>query len=449
VAQVCIIGAGSSGIAACQVLQARGIEFDCFEKGSGIGGNWRYGNDNGMSSAYRSLFINTSRTMMEYATYPMPDEFPDYPHHTQIARYFESYVDHFGFRDKIAFRTEVARVEPAGDRWEVTLADGQSRRYDAVLVANGHHWDAKYPEPPFPGQDGFTGEQLHSHWYREPDQRFVDRNVLVLGIGNSATDIASETSRVSRMTYLAMRRGAYVLPKFIGGKPLDQLSPGWATRLPFQLTSPLLMRQINRLQGSMESYGLPTPDHKFGQAHPTVSAELLDRIGHGRVTVKPNLERIDGSRVHFADGTSETIDTIVWCTGYRITFPFLDDALLPTAGNQVSLYRRVVHPTRAGLYFIGLVQPLGAIMPIAERQAEWIADLLEGTAALPAPDRMRRSIEREDKALRKRYVASTRHTIQVDFHSYMRTLARERKRRRGVKRPLPAAAQPQLAASAA
>jgi cation diffusion facilitator CzcD-associated flavoprotein CzcO len=449
VAQVCIIGAGSSGIAACQVLQARGIEFDCFEKGSGIGGNWRYGNDNGMSSAYRSLFINTSRAMMEYATYPMPDEFPDYPHHTQIARYFEAYVDHFGFRDKIAFRTEVTRVEPAGDRWEVTLADGQSRSYDAVLVANGHHWDAKYPEPPFPGQDGFTGEQLHSHWYREPDERFVDRNVLVLGIGNSATDIASETSRVARMTYLAMRRGAYVLPKFIGGVPLDQLSPDWANRLPFKLTRPLLMREVNRVQGSMESYGLPQPDHKLGEAHPTVSADLLDRIGHGRITVKPNLDHIDGSLVHFADGTSETIDTIVWCTGYRITFPFLDDALLPTAGNQVSLYRRVVHPERAGLYFIGLVQPLGAIMPIAERQSEWIADLLEGTAALPAPDRMRRAIEREDKALRKRYIASTRHTIQVDFHTYMRALARERKRRRGIKRPLPASATPQLAATAA
>jgi cation diffusion facilitator CzcD-associated flavoprotein CzcO len=449
VAQVCIIGAGSSGIAACQVLQARGIAFDCFEKGSGVGGNWRYGNDNGMSSAYRSLFINTSRAMMEYATYPMPDDYPDYPHHTQIARYFEDYVDHFGFRDKISFNTEVARVEPADGGWDVTLGSGETRRYDAVLVANGHHWDAKYPEPAFPGQEGFTGEQLHSHWYREPDQRFVDRKVLVLGIGNSATDIACETSRVSRMTFLAMRRGAYVLPKFIGGVPLDQLSPSWANRLPFKLTAPLLMREVNRVQGSMESYGLPKPDHKLGQAHPTVSAELLDRIGHGRVTVKPNIARIEGSQVHFVDGTSESIDTIVWCTGYRITFPFLDDSVIGTAGNQVSLYRRVVHPEREGLYFIGLVQPLGAIMPIAERQAEWVADLLQGRAALPPPARMRRAIERDDRALRKRYVASTRHTIQVDFHAYMRELARERKRRRGVKHELPAVAAEPLAVRAA
>ncbi len=289
--------------------------------------------------------------------------------------------------------------------------------------------------------------KLHSHWYREPDERFVDRNVLVLGIGNSATDIAVETSRVSRMTYLAMRRGAYVLPKFVGGVPLDQLAPNWATRLPFQLTSPLLMRQIKRQQGPMEGYGLPTPDHKFGQAHPTVSADLLTRIGHGRVTVKPNIERIDGAVVHFVDGTSVHMDAIVWCTGYRITFPFLDREVMGTAGNHVPLYRRVVHPERSGLYFIGLVQPLGAIMPIAERQSEWVADLLEGKAALPEPQRMERAIEREERAMRKRYVASTRHTIQVDFHTYLRALSRERKRSRGVKRALPVAGErPRVAA---
>jgi hypothetical protein len=109
-----------------------------------------------------------------------------------------------------------------------------------------------------------------------------------------------------------------------------------------------------------------------------------------------------------------------------------------TAGNHVPLYRRVVHPERPGLYFIGLVQPLGAIMPIAERQAEWVADLFEGKAALPSAAKMERAIEREESAMRKRYVASTRHTIQVDFHVYMRLLNRERKRHRGEKRVLPA-----------
>jgi dimethylaniline monooxygenase (N-oxide forming) len=438
VGKVCIIGAGSSGIASCQVLQARGIEFDCFEKGSGVGGNWRYENDNGMSSAYRSLFINTSREMMSFASYPMPAEYPDYPHHSQIARYFDDYVDHFGLRDRIRFGTEVTRVRPADEgRWEVELDDGSTELYDAVMVANGHHWDARYPEPPFPGQETFSGEQLHSHWYREPDERFVDRNVLVLGIGNSATDISVETSRHSRMTFLAMRRGAHVLPKYIQGKPTDQLGPAWMSRLPFAVTRRLFMRELNHVQGPMENYGLPTPDHKLGQAHPTISADLLSRIGHGRITVKPNIERVDCATVHFVGGTSAEIDTIVWCTGYRITFPFLDASLLGAEGNHVPLYRRVVHPGQPGLYFIGLLQPLGAIMPIAERQSEWIADLFEGSAALPEPERMRREIEREERAMRKRYVASPRHTIQVDFHPYMRLVQRERRRRRGVSRALP------------
>ena len=98
--RVCIIGAGSSGITAAQVLQARGIPFDCFEMGSGVGGNWRYGNDNGVSSAYLSLHINTSRHAMEYAAYPMPESLPDYPSHWQIADYFDDYVDHFGLREQ-------------------------------------------------------------------------------------------------------------------------------------------------------------------------------------------------------------------------------------------------------------------------------------------------------------------------------------------------------------
>ncbi len=109
---VCIIGAGSSGIAAAQVLHERGVDFDCFEMGSQVGGNWRYDNDNQMSSAYKSLHINTSRHLMEYQAYPMPEDLPDYPNHWQIAQYFDDYVDHFGFRDKITFRTEVVKVEP-------------------------------------------------------------------------------------------------------------------------------------------------------------------------------------------------------------------------------------------------------------------------------------------------------------------------------------------------
>ncbi|MET0972954.1 MAG: NAD(P)-binding domain-containing protein, partial [Thermoleophilaceae bacterium] len=366
----------------------------------------------------------------------------DYPHHEQIAAYFDAYVDHFGFRHRIRFNTEVERVEAAdGGGWVVSTDDGSRDVYDAVFVANGHHWDAKWPDPPFPGQDGFTGEQLHSHFYREPDERIQGRRVLVLGIGNSATDISVETSRYSEITYLAMRRGAYVIPKYIGGKPTDELAPAWLSHLPFRVTRRLFSQRLKQVQGNMESYGLPKPDHKLGEAHPTVSSDLLPRIGHGRIKVKPTMARIEGGTVHFVDGTSAEVDTIIWCTGYRITFPFLASELIATERNHVPLFRRVVHPEHPGLYFIGLVQPLGAIMPIAELQSEWIADVLQGRAALPDAATMREEIADEEEAMRRRYVASTRHTIQVDFHPYMRLLRAERRRTEGVRRPLGARAR--------
>jgi thioredoxin reductase len=428
--KVCVIGAGSSGIAACQVLNARGIDFDCFEKGSQVGGNWRFENDNQMSSAYRSLHINTSRGLMAYRTYPMPGDYPDYPNHFQIAAYFDDYVDHFGFRGKITFQTEVVKVEPVDREWEVSVECGGERRthrYRAILVANGHHWDPRWPEPPFPGSEEFAGEQMHAHHYREPDV-LRGKRVGVLGIGNSATDIAVESSRIADRTFLAMRRGAYILPKYLNGKPTDESASALVTRLPLPVQRFFIGRMLGLTAGEMTAYGLPQPDHKLLEAHPTVSAELLSRLGHGDIEVKPNIDRFTGGRkVRFADGSEEEIDLLIYCTGYKITFPFFDPGLVSAEGNRLPLYRRVASVEHPGLYFIGFIQPLGAIMPLAEAQAEWVADLLSGTGTLPSVGEMRQEIAVAERKMRKRYVASKRHTIQVDFHPYLREIRRERK----------------------
>jgi dimethylaniline monooxygenase (N-oxide forming) len=435
-ATVCVIGAGSSGITALQVLRANGIDVDCFEMGSGVGGNWRYGNDNGVSSAYRSLHVNTSREAMQFAAYPMPDDTPDYPNHWQIAAYFDDFVDHFGLRDAIAFRTEVTKVQPVEDGgYDVTVRsrdagrEAVTRHYAHVLVANGHHWDPRWPEPSFPGSEKFPGEQIHAHYYRTPEV-FDGKRVVVLGIGNSATDIAVEASRTAKATYLAMRRGAWVFPKFLFGMPTDHLTDSPLARGPFRIQK-LGMRTMLRIAvGKMTDYGLPEPDHDVLEAHPTVSDDLLSRLGHGDITVKPSISRFDGSVVGFTDGSSAEADVVVYCTGYKVTFPFLDDTVVRTVDNHIDLYRRVVAPDRPGLYFIGLLQPIGAIMPLAEAQAHWVADLITGRVTLPSYAEMRGQIASYDAALRKRFVASKRHTIEVDFHAYRAELAKERKARR-------------------
>jgi hypothetical protein len=442
-AQVCIIGAGSSGIAMAQVLAARGVTFDCFEAGSGIGGNWRFGNDNEMSSAYESLHINTSRQMMEYAAYPMPESLPDYPDHRQVAAYFDDYVDHFGLRDKITFRTEVTRVLPVptsvgpaetSARYEVTLRsrDGgepETRTYRDVVVANGHHWDPRWPEPSIPGAETFPGEQLHAHYYRNAEP-LVDQRVLVLGIGNSACDIAVESSRVAASTDLAMRRGAHILPKYMFGMPTDHLTDSPLARGPVKIQQVVLGALLRLSQGKVTDYGLPEPDHAVLHAHPTVSQDLLNRLGHGDIKVRPNLDRFEGSKVFFTDGGSGEYDVVVYCTGYRVSFPFFTEEVLRAEDNHVDLYRRVVHPDHPGLYFVGLIQPLGAIMPLAEAQAEWVGDLVTDVGVLPPVPEMRQQIAAYDASLRKRFVASKRHTIEVDFHSYRAEIARERKRSR-------------------
>jgi dimethylaniline monooxygenase (N-oxide forming) len=426
--RVCIIGAGSSGIAACKVLKDHGILFDCYEAGDRVGGNWVYENINKMSSAYKSLFINTSRPRMQYSDYPMPEHYPVFPHHTQIAEYFNDYVEHFGVKQSIRFNTLVTQATPLeGGGWEITLDDGSQHRYRALLVATGHHWDPRWPEPPFPGH--FDGTIIHSHCYKVPDD-YVDKHVLVMGFGNSAMDIAVETSRVSAMTYLAVRRGFHVIPKYIMGKPLDQLPVPPLVPFSWQLK---IYKAVLRFQvGKMSDYGLPEPDHQVGEAHPTISSDILTRITHGRVKVKPNIQQLDGDGVIFTDGTREPIDSIIYCTGYKVTFPFFKPEIIEARNNDLPLFQRVFSPRYPDLFFIGLLQPLGAIMPLAEIQSIWVSKYLLGQYGLPPQSDLLKNIQREREEVRKRYGSSPRHTMQVDFEPYVKGVMKEMKR--GAKR---------------
>jgi len=440
-----VIGAGSSGIAAAKALHERGVPFTVFEASDRVGGNWVFGNRNGMSSAYRSLHINTSRERMAYRDFPMPSSYPDFPHHSQIADYFDAYVEHFGFRDRIAFETRVERASRGEDGvWTIELDTGEEHRFDALVVANGHHWDPRWPEPPFPGS--FDGEQTHAHHYVD-NEPFKDRRVLVVGIGNSAMDIAVESSFVARRTILSSRRGAHIIPKYLFGRPLDQIGVNPLTgALPWEFRKRIFSAFYRLGVGRMEDYGLPRPDHDLGDAHPTISADFLNRVAHGEIAYRPNVAELLGDRVRFADGSIEEVDTIVWCTGYKVTFPFFDEDLIAAPDNDLPLFRRVFHPAIDNVFFVGLLQPLGAIMPLAEAQGQWIAAYLRGEYALPAPAALRADMERERARMFKRYVASKRHTMQVDFDNYLFALRRERRagarrvRGRGFALPVPAQA---------
>lgn len=426
---VCVIGAGSSGIAAVKALAQRGIAFDCFEKSDRVGGNWVFRNSNGMSSAYRSLHINTSRDRMAYSDFPMPADYPDFPHHTQVAAYFDAYVDHFGLRERITFGTGVEHAEPHEGGWRIRLDTGEQRDYRALLVANGHHWDPQMPT--FPGMDLFAGVQLHSHHYLGDDPAFfAGKRVVVLGMGNSSMDIAVEATQTAERVFLAARRGAWIVPKYVFGRPLDQFVT--KARVPLAVRQRFMETTLRAAVGTMERYGLPKPDHRPLEAHPTISDTILTRLTHGDITPKPNVARLTADTVGFQDGSEERADVIIYGTGYKVSFPFFDPAVVAAPDNDLPLFKRVFHPALDGLYFIALLQPLGATMPLAEAQSEWICDHLTGRYALPPRSAMEADVARERAAMRKRYVASRRHTMQVDYDDYLYQLRQERKR--GAKR---------------
>ncbi len=427
--QVCIIGAGSSGITAAKALKEKGISFDCFEKGSNIGGNWRFNNDNGMSSAYRTLHINTNRVVMAYSDYPMPDDYPMFPHHSNIIEYFENYVNHFKLRENIVFNTAVVDViqNPDGT-FKVTLDNRQVVDYQYVIVANGHHWNPRFPSPAFDGE--FTGEVLHAHHYREANQ-VENKDVLVVGIGNSAVDIACEAARLhTGKVVISTRSSAYIIPNWIWSMPFDNLANALTTKLPFWLQRLLFSTTLWLARGKQEDFGVPKPNRPVLSEHPTLSQDLLNLSGRGLIKFKPNIKEFRGKTVVFDDGTEQDFDMVVYATGYKVTFPFLKHYAQfdVEESNDIRLYKKVIHPEYKNLFFLALIQPLGAIMPLAEIQSKWVAKIIAGESKIPAKELMLKSIEDDKQKMLKRYKASPRHTLQVDFFTYKESIEREMKR---------------------
>ncbi|HMT44885.1 MAG TPA: NAD(P)-binding domain-containing protein [Chakrabartia sp.] len=423
---VAIIGAGCSGFTTAKRLNDYGIPNTMFEASDEIGGTWYYNNPNGMSACYQSLHIDTSKWRLAFEDFPVPASWPDYPHHSQLFQYFLDYVQHFDLRKQIRFNTRVEKAERLpGGGWELTLSTGEKQHFDALCVANGHHWAARIPD--YPGH--FDGAQIHSHNYRTPFEPVdcIGKRVLVVGLGNSAMDIASELSQrpIAGKLFVSARRGVWIFPKYYRGQPLDKNpAPAW---MPKGLRQWLGSRMIKNLVGRMSDYGLPEPEIEPFESHGTVSGEFLLRAGSGDIAMKPGVERLDGDGVIFSDGSREQVDVIVWATGYDIKFPFFDDPdLVADSDNRPPpLFKRIMKPGVPDLFYMGLAQPLPTLVNFAEQQSKLVAAYLAGRYAPPAEDEMKRVITADEDYYTGHYYAARRHTIQLDFDHYVRMLKKE------------------------
>lgn len=417
--RVCVIGAGPSGITAAKNLLDEHHEVVVYDYGNEVGGNWVFSDKPSHSSVFETTHIISSKTLSQYDDFPMPEDYPDYPSHQQLAAYFQAYAKRFNLYPHIEFHTLVVHCSrDSHGKWHVTTKKYdhvKTEIFDALAVCNGHHWKPRYPD--YPGE--FTGKFIHSHDVKRFSD-FADQRVLVIGGGNSACDVAVESCRVSQSTDISWRRGYWVIPKFIFGKPSDTIGGALINLLPAFVSRKLTSVLVRILQGKNKRYGLPEPEHDFGFHHPTLNSELFYFIRHGKIKPRPDIKRLDGQTVYFTDGTSGAYDIIVACTGYWIDHPFFDKSFIDYSHGDVPLYLRMFHPDIPNLYFIGLFQPIGCIWPGSELQSKLMARELAGK--WKRPDNVAELAQREVNHPDYKQIKTPRHTITVDYHAFRKRL---------------------------
>ncbi|HET9383347.1 MAG TPA: NAD(P)-binding domain-containing protein [Streptomyces sp.] len=425
--RVCVIGAGLSGLAAAHALNARGIDFVCLEKAPDVGGIWRQPGAGERGPAYLALHLNSAKQLTGYADFPMPSELPLYPSHSDVAVYLRSFAEWAGLLSRIELCTEVQSVRQEADgSWTVVSRDAlgsvSARRFDRVVVASGHNTEPSMPHPLPPGAETFRGPILHSMDFRT-GEAFTGRRAVVVGLGASAVDIAADISRHAARTLLSVRRGLHVIPKQLYGISVDLIAEApWFTAMSFEEQRRFVEQALQVARGKLSDYGLPEPDHPLFSSAVTISDEILSLIRHGAVIPRPAIASFEGNHVVFADGTWEEADAVVYCTGYRMAFPFLPPGCPWGPQGAVELYRRIVAPDCAGLYFVGLIRPVGSITRLVEAQAQWVARLVAGEVPLPSPDEMRAEIGAYLTGIERRYGPGEGRSIQVDVGTYLREL---------------------------
>lgn len=396
---VAIVGAGVGGLASIKNCLEVGLEPTCFERSDDLGGVWRFTEhvEEGRASLYKSVVSNSSKEMSCYSDFPFPKHYPNYVPNSCFLDYLRMYADHFHLLQCIRFKTKVCSINKSPDfsvtgKWEVvTEREGKQEvaTFDAVMVCIGFLTIPNQPRDSFPGIKTFKGEYFHSRQYKHPDI-FKDKRVLVIGMGNSGTDIAVEASHVAKKVCLSTTGGSWVMSR-IGdsGYPGDML---FLTRfnnfirnlLPTSLATRLLAMKMNNWFNHT-NYGV-IPRDRTQLREPVINDELPGRIITGKVFIRPSIKEVRAHSVLYCDmPEEEPMDIIVLATGYTFAFPFLDETVVKVEKGQASLYKYIfpAHLPKPTLAVIGLIKPLGSMIPTMETQARWAVRVLKGEIKLP------------------------------------------------------------------
>uniref|UniRef100_A0A4X2JVI0 Flavin-containing monooxygenase n=1 Tax=Vombatus ursinus TaxID=29139 RepID=A0A4X2JVI0_VOMUR len=368
-------------------------------------------------SVYKSRTCISSKEMTAYSDYPFPDHYPNSFHNSKIMKYLWLYVKHFDLLKYVHFL--VCSVRKHSDfsstgQWDVVVdANGKQESYvfDAIVVCSGYYNDPYFPLETFPGNP----------------EKFLGKKILVVGIGNSGADVASELSCAAKQVFLSTRRGAWIWNcVWDNGNPMDTvLFTRFHSIINRMLTASMINKWAeNKLNAlfNHDVYGLQ-PKHRFLSHQATLSDELPNHIITGRLQVKPNVKEFTKSAVIFEDGSQARIDVVIFATGYTFNFSFLEGNS-EVLDSQCSVFKFVFPPQleKPMLALVGIVQPIGATLTVSELQSQWATRVFKGLNKLPsASDMMIFSFFPSGS----RFLKSPRDIRRVPFIDYMDQIASE------------------------
>jgi hypothetical protein len=410
---IAIIGAGASGLGVAKALREAGVNFEIIEATARFGGNWQP--DGPASKMYESVHLISSRRNTQFADFPMPADYPDYPRHNQVFAYLTQLAEHCQLAAHTRFNTRVTHMAKDAQGWQLTFADGSQSGYEVVVVCNGLLGVPRIPD--YPGI--FSGPSLHARDYRSSEQ-LRGKRVLVVGGGNSGCDIAVDAAQTASRALHSTRRGYHYMPKFIDGQPTQEWLMDQAPKFNDEDAYWAHVEHSFKFAGfDGRDYGLPAPDHGIRECHPILNSQILYYIGHGDLHAKPDISRFDGQQVHFSDGSVETIDLIVWATGYDVDLPFLPQEMFDWKREFDGLFMRMLPARHNDLMFVGYLNTPSGIGNLANMTGRFIAACIKARAADSPAWRQLQHIKLTPERLD---LGQQRHAHEVDLWKFIRTL---------------------------
>lgn len=353
---VIIVGAGPAGLAVAACLKRTGKSFVILEREAQVGSSWR--------SHYDRLHLHTDKAHSSLPGYKLPDSYPRYPARQQVVDYLDAYARHYDLHPR--FLEEVRDARRLNGQWEVSSSEGVYRA-KSLVVASGYNNVPQIPK--WPGQDKFQGRILHSKHYRN-GAAFKDKDVLVVGLGNSGGEMLIDLHEHGARPCIAVRSPVNVIPREVMGVPF--LTMGILQRnLPSRLVDKLNAPITNAIIGDLRPYGIRRPAEgpvtqirEQGRV-PFIDVGTIRLIKEGHVTVYPNIECFTPTGVMFVDGRQQDIDAIVLATGFKPVVNHwlhapgaLDDQGTPHSSGEVVAGQN--------LYFCGFyISPTGMLREIA------------------------------------------------------------------------------------